>query len=276
MVDPNDRTRNNVNPEKRGGLPIGLVDGTEYSEADVVHTRLSPLSVCVAHTDGIFDLSRDADGYDLIPTDLRVRLRNDLFCDARLNGSMVAAPYKFLAACDVYGYGNFSDDVTELLFGLRHKEPGTMVASVEMNPEAINAVAESIGVWCELQGWGVEVSTKLELVFEEKLMNLYDHGLDPGDRARETACVRIRQHGNHAEMTVWDCGTPEPSIEVAAGDADTEFKLKNLEFSGRGRGRLMIREICVGIMRNSYGALNETVYYVDLATGGETQAGTGD
>ena len=271
IVDPQEAAPREINPEKRGGLPIGLVDGTVYTEADVVHTPLSRSAMCVAHSDGIYDLASDQEGYDLMPTALRVRVRNELFTDARANGSVIAAPYKFIAACEAYGYTNFSDDVTELVFGPRYNDPRVMLFTVAMRPEAIDAVAESIGAWSELQGWGPAVATKLQLVFEEKMMNLHDHGIDPGERARETASVRIRKHGGHAEMTIWDCGTPEPSIEVAAGNADTALELKNLEFSGRGRGRLMIREICDGsIMRNSFGALNETVYYVALPSGDGT------
>lgn len=264
IVDPEVEEPPETNPEKRGGLPIGLVPGTVYSESDVVRTDLSPTAVCVACTDGIFDISRDADGYDQMPDKQRRHFRDELIADARVNGSMVAAPYKFAAACAAYGYGNFADDVTELVFGPRMKRDNMMVASVAIRPGAVDAAAESIGVWCELQGWGMEVSTKLQLVFEEKIMNLHDHGMDPRDRARETACFRIRKNGSKAELTVWDTGTQEPSIEVAAGSADTALELKNKEFSGRGRGRLMVREISEGIMRNSFGNLNETIYYIPL------------
>ncbi len=273
IIDPMADGPIDINPERRGGLPVGLMADTVYSEGDVVHTVLSKSAMCVACTDGIHDISRDAEGYEQMPDSLRRRMRDELLCDARLNGSSVAAPYKFVAACEAYGYYNFADDVTMLIFGPKYLKSGVMTASVAIRPEAIDAAAESIGVWCELQGWGVAAATKLQLVFEEKMMNLHDHGIDARDRLREVACIRLRRRGANAELTVWDSGTQEPSIEVAAGSADTAFELKNREFSGRGRGRLMVREICDGIMRNKFGDLNETTYFVPLGEDGNEPSG---
>ena len=67
------------------------------------------------------------------------------------------------------------------------------------------------------------------------------------------------------ELTVWDCGTQDPSLEVAAGSTDVAFDLANQRFSGRGRGRLIVRELCDGIERNSYPPLNETTYHIPFS-----------
>lgn len=95
-------------------------------------------------------------------------------------------------------------------------------------------------------------------------MNLHDHGFDDRERLRETACVRLRRLRDYVEMTIWDCGTQDPSIEVAAGSTSVAFELANKAFGGRGRGRLMMREICNGIARNRYGMLNETIFNIPL------------
>ena len=90
---------------------------------------------------------------------------------------------------------------------------------------------------------------------------------------REVGSVRLRLVNKMAELTVWDCGSPEPSLEVAAGSTDTGFELANREMSGRGRGRMMVRELCDGIERNCYGKMNETIYHIPLnleAVGGQT------
>ena len=93
-------------------------------------------------------------------------------------------------------------------------------------------------------------------------MNICDHGLDERERLRAVVSVRLKRIRDSAELTVWDAGTPEPSIAVVAGDADTAFEMKNRDFSGRGRGRLIVRELCNGIERNSYPPLNETTYHI--------------
>ena len=66
------------------------------------------------------------------------------------------------------------------------------------------------------------------------------------------------------ELTIWDWGTQEPSLLVAAGDAEVELELKNRDFSGRGRGRLMVRKICSGIERKRFGNINETIYRIAI------------
>ena len=51
-----------INPEKKGGVPIGLFPDTVYTANDVVETTLSREAICIAYTDGLFDISRDVAG----------------------------------------------------------------------------------------------------------------------------------------------------------------------------------------------------------------------
>ena len=152
---------------------------------------------------------------------------------------------------------NFGDDVTEVIFGSRLRLDGVFDATVTVNAENIDATARELEAWCTDRGWDPLLTTRIQLVFEEKLMNLHDHGFDYPKRLREAVCVRLRERdrGGHreAELAVWDCGTPDPSLRVAAGSSDVAFDLANQAWSGRGRGRLMVREMCTGIERNRYG-----------------------
>jgi CheY-like chemotaxis protein/anti-sigma regulatory factor (Ser/Thr protein kinase) len=264
VVDPRNPDIGNINPEKRGGLPIGLMSDTVYGAKDVVRTHLSPSALCVAFSDGVFDVYRDEDCHEQMPETFHFKLLKELLSEARLNDSVTPAPYKFQLACEAHGYLVFSDDVTEIIFGARLRKPGILSRSVVMDSSAIDKEAQQIERWCTDQGWEQEIITQVELVFEEKMMNLFDHGYDIRDRSEELACYRLRKNGKYAELTVWDWGTQEPGIPVAVGDPDLELELKNREFSSRGRGRLMVRKMCDGIVRNRYGALNETVYRIPL------------
>lgn len=269
VVDPLDRNLPPINPEKRGGVPIGLFADTVYTENDVVETTLSKSAVCVAYSDGVLDMARDAEGLKQMPDSQRQRIRDELLVDARLDGSIIAAPYKFMEACKALGYDKFADDVTELIFGARYVLPGVFEGTVSILADEIDMLSQDLAKWCEEQKWDAGLATRVQLVLEEKMMNLHDHGFDSHDRLREVASVRLRIVGPYAELTVWDCGTPDPSIEVAAGSTEVAFALKNKEFSGRGRGRLMIRQICNGVKRSRYGILNETVYMIPVESGGE-------
>ena len=264
VVDPDDPAPRDINPEKRGGLPVGLLPDTVYTAADAVRTPLAGAAVFAAWTDGVLDLARGPDGAGPMPDDLRRRVRDGLLLRARRNGSVFAAPWKFLAACGERGYGECPDDVTQLVFGPRLAKPGVLELSVPVQAGAIDRAAERIGEWCAAQGWGVAAAAKVQIVFQEKLMNLHDHGIDPRDRPRETACVRVRRAGAFAELAVWDWGTPEPPLEFPAEGVGAAFERRNREFSGRGRGRLIVHEFCDGIARSRFGTLNETVYRVPL------------
>lgn len=266
VLDPARGGTVQVNPDHLGGLPIGLMRDTVYGPGDVVSTPLSPTSVCVAHTDGVLDIARDPEGLERLSDEERERIRDGLILDARRDGSIVAAPYKFMAACESLGYDNFGDDVTEVIFGSRLRLDGMFDATVAVNAEDIDRTAREIETWCAGRGWDTVLSTRVQLVFEEKLMNLHDHGFDYPQRLREAVCVRLRERERaghrEAELTVWDCGTPDPSLKVAAGSTEVAFDLANQDWRGRGRGRLMVRELCSGVERNRYGILNETIYHI--------------
>ena len=252
------------NPEKRGGLPVGLLPDTLYGPADVVRTPLPPSAAMAAFTDGVLDLSSDADGFNQMPDELRRGLLAGIFADALRDGSLPAAPARFLDACAAHGYANCPDDVSALVFGARAAAPDVFETAVPIRALAIDREAERLGAWCSARGWGLEAATKVQIVFQEKLMNLHDHGIDPRDRPRETACVRVRRAGAFAELAVWDWGTPEPPLEFPAEGVGAAFERRNREFSGRGRGRLIVHEFCDDIARSRFGSLNETVYRVPL------------
>ena len=262
VIDPLHPELEDINPEKRGGLPIGMIPDTVYTEENVVRTHIPKGAFCVAFTDGLFDVYKDPAGYDQIPESLLMQLHHDFITEANIDGSIIAAPYKILLAIEAYGYTNFTDDVTELIFGAPIEREGVMEKLVLINADAIDKMTQEIEEWCSCQGWSVDVITKVQMVFEEKLMNLHDHGIDTRDRLWEKACVRLRKTGENVELTVWDFGRQEPSMSVAAGNLDVALELKNREFNEHGRGRLMVRKICSAIQRKRYGILNETVFLI--------------
>ena len=262
VIDPLNSVKEDINPDRRGGLPIGLIPDTVYTEENVVSTHIPKGAFCVAFTDGLFDVYKDPAGYEQMPQALLLKLQRELLSEAHLNGSIIAAPFKFLLACEAYGYNNFADDVTELIFGAPLEREGVLEKVVPINADAIDKISLEIEQWCIGQGWGADVGERVQLVFEEKLMNLYDHGIDIRDRPWEKAFIRLKKMNNDVELTVWDFGTQEPSIAVEAGSLDVAFELKNRGFSEHGRGRLMVRKICCGIQRNRFGVLNETIYFI--------------
>ena len=254
-----------VNPEKKGGVPIGLFPDTVYTPKDVVETSLSADAICIAYTDGIFELSRDLAGEETLPQSLSQRIRREISLSARNEGMLMPSLQRFVSALVDFGYDKFLDDVTIVSFGARTWAPGVYEATFRVQADEIDGAAQEIGKWCRDEGWSDDLITRVQLVLEEKLMNVHDHGFDDRDRLREVASVRLRKVRGNAVLTVWDAGSEEPSMAVAAGDADTAFEMANQNMSGRGRGRLMVRELCDGVERNRYMNMNETTYYIPLS-----------
>ena len=262
VIDPSSPDKSEINPENRGGMPIGLMQDTVYTEENVVRTRLSENALCVAFTDGVLDVYRDEDGHEPTPDSFLTEMLSEMMPEAYSKDTIIISPYKFRFACGIYGYNYFADDMTALIFGGSLRKPGTLFKSVPMDAKVIDETAQEIERWCSEQGWDQDTITKVEVVFEEKMMNLYDHGYDSHDRAGEHACFRLKKTRSHVELTIWDWGSPEPSITVTAGNSELELDLKNRDFSSRGRGRLMLRKICEGIERNKFETLNETIYRI--------------
>ena len=253
-----------VNPEKKGGVPIGLFQDTIYSAKDVVETPLARSAVCIAYTDGLMDLSRDAAGDDPLTQKQSQVVRTGLVSAARKDGSMAAAPAKYIKALAEMGYDKYHDDITIITFGAYNPIPGVYEAAIRLSPDEVDAASQNVADWCREQGWPDDGISRIQLVLEEKLLNIYDHGLDDRNKLHEVVSVRLKKVRDNAVLTVWDVGTEEPSIAVVAGDSDTAFEQANQNMAGRGRGRLIVRELCDGVERNRYPPLNETTYYIPI------------
>ena len=253
-----------TNPERKGGVPIGLFPDTIYSANDVVDTSLTRSAVCIAYTDGLMDLSLDSAGEEMLPLQISRDLRANIVESARKDGSISAAPAKYIKALSELGYDKCHDDISVLVFGAYDPIPGVYEAAIRLSPDEVDAASQRVAEWCRGQGWSDEGVSRVQLVFEEKLMNVYDHGLDDRNRLHEVVSVRLRRIRDNAVLTVWDTGTEEPSIAVVAGDSETAFEQANQNMAGRGRGRLIVRELCDGVERNRYPPLNETTYHIPL------------
>ncbi len=253
-----------VNPKHKGGVPIGLFPDTIYSPNDVVDTTLTRSAVCIAHTDGLMDLSRDVAGEEVLPPKIAREVRAGLVESARRDGTITTAPAKYIKALAELGYDKRHDDISILVFGAYDPIPGVYEAAIRLSPDEVDAASQRVAEWCRAEGCPDDGISRIQLVFEEKLMNIYDHGLDDRNRLHEVVTVRLRRVRDNFVLTVWDTGTEEPSIAVVAGDSETYFEQANQNMAGRGRGRLIVRELCDGVERNRYPPLNETTYHIPI------------
>ena len=253
-----------INAERRGGVPIGLFADTLYTANDVVTTPLERSSICVASTDGIMDVSRDSAGEDVLSPGRATMTYAELAENARKDGTLPALSAMYMKALAELGFDKFHDDVTILSFGAYDPPPGMYEVVVPLLPEEVDGASQKVASWCSSEGWPEEGISRVQLVLEEKLMNICDHGFDDREKLREVVSVRLSRVRDSAVLTVWDEGTEEPSVAVVAGDSDVAFEMANRNMAGRGRGRLIVRELCDGVERRRYPPLNETIYHIPL------------
>ncbi len=251
------------NRDARGGLPIGLMPNTVYTAGDIIQAELPPNGFCAAFTDGIYEMTKNVDGQpEHIPNSLVRRIATELAEDAVATGAIMPIIDKFAVACGEFGYTSVLDDMTVLIFGPRRRIDGIYEATLHPLPSEVDAASQACAAWCASQGWPQELTMRVQLVMEEHLMNVYDHGLNAQQQRKGIVSLRLRRRADKAELTVWDAGSPPPSMDVAAGSADTAFDLANIKMEDHGRGRLMVRQLCNGIQRQRFGKLNETIFYI--------------
>ncbi|MBQ4198349.1 MAG: SpoIIE family protein phosphatase [Kiritimatiellae bacterium] len=252
-----------VNPQNRGGLPIGLMPDTVYTKDDIVRVVLPSGAICTTFTDGLYELSKDgAEGQGSVPSEFLRTTAAELAGDALKSCSLMVLPDKFMCACSELGYPVSGDDVSIIVFGAVQTERGTYEATTQLSPALVDAAARHVAAWCAAENWPDDLAGRIQLVLEEHLMNIYDHGYDEQHRRRGVVSLRLRRMRDFAQLSVWDHGRPTPGMQVAAGDAATAFDLINREFGNHGRGRLMMRQLCESIQRQRFGKLNETTFHI--------------
>ena len=132
------------------------------------------------------------------------------------------------------------------LFGVRRHLPGIYEATLPLSPEQVDATSQDCGRWCAAAGWPPDLVTRTQLVLEEQLMNIHDHGFDDQQRRRDVVSIRLRHNGKYAELTVWDHGRPPPSLKVAAGDA--VLLLSREQGAKMGDTEIKVAETTAGIV----------------------------
>ena len=255
--------RRRLNPENRGSLPLGLIGETTYDERDVVPFTFSDDEVFVSLTDGIYDLSRDAEGLDVVPSDII----DEIFSMAVLqfgqemrHGLFAAIPHRVMSALADMGYVNKQDDISFFVIGTAALPPDISHMVVDMRPDAIDAACRQASAWVRARS-DDEMGVRADLLLNEHLMNIYRHGLDDFGRQHERAVITIDEEDGGFGVTVWERGAPWKDVasETEAA-ADTTLEARNASLACDGRGCSILRKISDSIRVERFMNLNKTVF----------------
>ncbi len=248
-----------INPEHRGGLPIGLMPDVVYTTDDEVRTKITDTAVCVMYSDGLLDLSRDSEGLDTLTVEKSAEVGSQLATFAREDASLVALPSKFMSACEALGYVNQSDDVTVFTFGEHHVTEGTYEGTISLTAYDASHMADEMSEWCRSQGWSGRVSDHVSAVFKAKITDIREHCLDVQDRLQEVASFRLRMQKGRPALTIWDYVSSD-------SDDDTSDEQGRSDSEAAAKRRREVRRLCDGVERNHFSGMNETIYHISLAS----------
>ncbi len=270
-----DGKRRNVNPKKLGGLPLGLFPEAKYTIDDVVETSFEPGDVCIQYTDGIMDISKDAEGVDRLPEGTMDRLCEMSVRDLNLNDvAFCELPYRIIGALADNGFTHQQDDMTICAFTPFHPSDGlTYRSRVRMRPENIDLACHKAAEWVTKRFDSPELGVKVDLLLNEYLMNIHRHGYDSFRRQREVSVLAIREHEGKMQIGVWDRGFPWDTIASATiAEAEAKFEKQNEDLAGNGRGQAIMCVLADKIDRVRIADLNRTIFDISLPSANDAAA----
>ena len=254
-----------LNPEHRGGFPLGLMAKSDYTEADVVDQVVPEDALFFAYSDGIVDLTSDAQGEDRLPPELLDDLVAETVRSIDREGKLtsVALPSKVYDLLQDFGYDHPQDDITLAVFGRTRQRPGVHYVEVAIDVANIDIAVRRAGECLSSDSRFADVAPRVELLLGEFLMNLHDHGFDPVTRHREFALVRLQMRADDVVVSVWHRARP---WDVASKpiDPDAALDRANAALDNHGRGVAIIRKLASRSGRQSFGGLNLNTFYVPL------------
>ena len=254
-----------LNPEERGGLPLGLMADATYDESDVVPFSFSEDEIIVSHSDGIYDVTRDPEGTDAVPRDIIGEISSMAVLQAeqeKRHGHFSAIPHRIMSALADLGYVHKQDDVSFFVVGTSVRSPDIVQIEVSMRPDDIDAACRRASEWVKERS-NDEVAVRIDLLLNEHLMNIYRHGLDDFGRQHERSVVIVDEESDGFGVTVWDRGVPWKDVaSETEAIADAALDAQNANLANGGRGRSIVRKVSDSICVERFMNLNKTVFHL--------------
>ena len=251
-----------LNPEKRGGVPMGLVDGTVYSEDDVVEADLPEDALLCLYSDGFVDLTTDLQGENRMPRDMFLEVIGELVRGASGTSDIGSIPYRLASVMKDMGYVHAQDDETFCIIGASLANEARFVSSVPLKEaQAVNELIDRASQWALAREYSDDVVARLELLLSEHLENIRKHGLDDDELSREVAVLEMRPAGDNLEILAWDRGEAyEGDFSEFAPHPDLTLDVQNDNMATSGRGLAIVRKICRRVSYDRFEGLNKFTF----------------
>lgn len=254
-----------LNPDRRGGLPMGMMDDTSYTEAEVVEAEIPEDAILCLYSDGFVDLTSDPAGENRMPRDMFAEILCELVRGSSGTSAVGSIPYRLAQTLKDMGYTHAQDDQTFCLIGNPAMSEMRFMATVQMKSSAsINDVVDRASGWAAKRGYPDELAARLELLLIEHLENVRKHGLNDDGRRNELVVVEMRPIDGGVEILAWDRGRPyDGDLSELAPHPDVTLDAQNELLATSGRGFAIVRKICRCVTHEHFGGLNKFTFVME-------------
>jgi len=255
-----------LNPDHLGCLPLGLTDDEPYGQDMVVERTFSDDAVFFFASDGVTDTSADPEGNDFVPQMVYDEVCSIVAVACFADNTLIQAAAMTVSALKGMGYVYAQDDRLLVVFGKAQHRTDRLIHGVRLTPEAVDRAAEYMGTYAAELSGDPAMSTKVQLVLGEFLLNVYKHGLELGDQRGEYGIVMVSKANGMIEMTIWDCGREWKGLTGASpDDIQQHLEKRNEDMSVSGRGVVLMSSISDGgVSHERISMVNKTIFRIPI------------
>lgn len=263
-----------INPEKRGCLPLGMVKSAVYTEEDNVEYRFADSAVFLFASDGLVSLSKDKDGSNHLDLDMCLKLASLLVTDTKKENKSITIPFLAYHSLTQFGYVFPQDDLTMVLIRkpVYPEKEYVFSCRVPADKEAVDEICEKASSFVSKFYEGDEIPTNVELLLGEYLVNVIMHGLNKYEKLNEYIAVKLCAYPDKLKVMVWDHGKEWHGLAMRQSAAEQELERLNDNLAASGRGLPIISMIASQISRQRYCGLNESIFVVPVKTASQPEA----
>ena len=263
-VDSDTGEITNINPERKGSVPLGMMRDAIYTEKDDVEYHFKDSSVFLICSDGLMDLSKDKEGNKAMDFSMCRKLTSMLVRDAHKEEKSIALPFRCLHSLEQFGYTFPQDDLSMFMIRKPKLNEHEYVFSFRAPADkaAVDRICQKASAFVENYYQDPAISVSAELVLEEYLVNVIMYGLDEYEKLNEYIAVKICAYKDELKLMVWDHGKEWDGVYLSRDLAEESLEQLNESLSAHGRGIPIISKIAVRISRQRYCDLNETTFVI--------------
>ena len=253
-----------INPEKKGSIPPGMIKNAAYSEENNVEYHFSDSSVFLLCSDGLMDLSKDKAGSLYVDMELYRRLASVLLKDAQKEERSIAHPFRCLHSLEQVGYVHPQDDLSMILIRkpLLQEHEYVFSCRVPADKKAADAICKNASDFVTKFYQDDVLAVSTELLLEEYLVNVIMHGLTEYERLNEYIAIKLCAYEHELKLIIWDHGKEWNGMIMPPENAEEILDRQNETLAESGRGIPIISKIASRISRQRYSGLNETIFFI--------------